>query len=123
MRDIVAEQFEKWTVIAYVGRNGKCERLFSCECECGTIRTHTFSTLTRGRTTQCKACRMKSINIVESQVGKTFGSWSVIGTQKHPNRNAWVCICRCICGTQKIITEERLRTKRTTQCRKCRLKI
>lgn len=49
------EKFGKWTVGARVGKKGN-NTYYTCTCECGTVLDISISSLTHGRTTQCRSC-------------------------------------------------------------------
>ena len=120
--DIIKSLFGKWTVVASLGRNAKGERIYSCQCECGTFKEHALGTLRLKRTTQCKTCstgeRQKALDLI----GKNFSSWTVTGKTKNDIRNEWYYDCICKCGTQKQIPGHHLKSGATTKCHKCRVK-
>jgi hypothetical protein len=53
--------------------------------------------------------------------GKVFGKWQVLERVKH-RPDHWYYLCRCRCGTEKVICGGELRRGRTTQCRSCKNK-
>ena len=122
MRDMIGTKFGKWTIIDYEGQNKKSEQLYSARCDCGTIKIHTVTTLTKGASTQCKSCCMSELNKVDDLIGKTFGAWQVVGKVKNEKRNEWYYTCLCSCGTSKNIAGHQLKSGSSTKCHKCRVK-
>jgi len=122
MRDIIGNKFGKWTVLSYKGRNKKSEQIYECKCDCGTIKDHTFSILHSNLSTQCKTCFVKELNKVPDLIGKSFGSWHVIGKEKNIDRNEWFFTCICVCGTTRNIAGHQLKSGSTTKCHRCRVK-
>ncbi len=120
MDDIIKSLFGKWTVVASLGRNAKGERIYSCQCECGTLKEHALGTLRLNRTTQCKTCsaaeRQKGLDLT----GKTFGSWTVVGKVKNESRNEWYYDCTCSCGSSRPIAGHQLKSGNTAGCNNCR---
>jgi hypothetical protein len=120
--DIIGNKFGKWTVLSFIGRDAKSNKIYKCICDCGTEKEQRKSTLVDGESTQCKTCRMSDFNKVEDLVGKKFGLWTVIGKEKNNSRNEWFYQCICECGTQKAIAGSTLKNGRANKCPHCRVK-
>lgn len=62
-------------------------------------------------------------SMIEDLSGKQFGKWKVI-YKSNVKRNTHVqWYCKCECGNTKLIPGSELIRGRTTQCKKCSLKI
>ena len=57
---------------------------------------------------------------MEVREGQRFSKWETISLTKSGSHRAW--ICKCDCGTIKVIIENVLRSGTSTKCRKCYLK-
>lgn len=120
--DFIGQRFGKWTVVDFIGRDAKSNKIYKCKCDCGTEKDQRRHTLTSGDTVQCKTCRMSDFNKVEDIVGKKFGLWSVIGKEKNIDRNEWFYECVCDCGTKKNIAGHQLKSGQANKCPHCRVK-
>jgi hypothetical protein len=118
--DIVGKMFGKWTVLCFVGRDAKSNKIYKCRCDCGIEKEQRSQTLINGESLQCKECRMSDFNKVEDIIGRRFGSWSVVGRTKNEQRNEWYYSCVCDCGTERYISGSSLKSSRTVQCHRCR---
>ena len=99
--DLTGYHVGTWEVLKYAG-NG----LWICQCECGNIMTISGVKL-RGRyTVNCGHTRLK-----ESLRGKTFGEWTVV---HYTGNGQW--LCRCSCGTEKIVSGFALKNSRCKSC-------
>jgi hypothetical protein len=56
-------RFGKWLVGDMVGNNSSGNILWSCTCDCGTIKKIVGSELRLGRTSQCTNCRVEGTKI------------------------------------------------------------
>ena len=52
--------------------------------------------------------------MIKDITGQTFGFLTVIKLEKGGNTSHW--LCRCVCGTEKVVTRERLVGGRTKSC-------
>jgi predicted SprT family Zn-dependent metalloprotease len=120
--DIMGQKFGKWTVLDFIGRDAKSNKIYKCKCDCGTEKEHRKYTLENGDTVQCKSCHMSELNAVDNLIGKRFGLWSVVGKEKNKERNEWFYLCICDCGTQKLISGNRLNNGQANKCPRCRVK-
>lgn len=48
-------------------------------------------------------------------VGKTFGAWTALKKVQHGSRNS-MWLCRCQCGTEKVIRSTELKNGRSKSC-------
>ena len=58
---------------------------------------------------------MSAKNLIDLTPGQTFGRWTVLGKAPTISRNArW--LCRCSCGTERIVDSPRLRSGKSQSC-------
>lgn len=57
------------------------------------------------------------------EIGKKYGSWTVIGATSRlvgvAKHKAWICQCDCERKTKKVVTEHSLTYKQSRSCGKC----
>lgn len=130
---MIGKQKANWLVLAANGRNKHGNRLWHCKCLCcGLKRTWTTSQINfkerKGGEGYCQNCRPKR-NDEKSKtqwINKRIGSWTVVknaGKNKHGSR-LW--LCRCDCGTERIMMTRDLSPKtekkwQATRCKRCEL--
>ena len=56
---MISQQFNKWTVQEFAGKNKTGNFLYKCVCECGNTAIVPGSNLRKGKSTQCKSCSSK----------------------------------------------------------------
>lgn len=60
------------------------------------------------------------LHSIEEMLGKSFGSWTVLGfSHKREDSGNWYFDCVCKCGNTAKVPATRLRTGRSTKCKKC----
>jgi hypothetical protein len=115
----IGQQFGCWTVLAlhskrHRSRKGTSLVRWRCRCACGVERTVLGNNLRSGRSTSCGQCQQKDF------AGKRFGYWTVLAV--HPKRyrrgrtvfRRW--LCRCKCGTERVVLGVDLRQGKSTNC-------
>lgn len=122
--DITGQKFGRWTVLerAENDSNGRAQWLCECSCNEHTRRTVKGIKLRAGESLSCgclqkeKARERKSVYPrVGDLTGKTFGFWTVIGpAEKRGNKKYW--LCKCICGTEKEVSQGDLRNGKSKSC-------
>jgi hypothetical protein len=110
--------FNSWTVLSRAGNAPSGVRTWNCRCSCGTEAVVTSSALLQGRSKQCRPCANQ--HKASQLVGQTFGAWTVI--QRMPNdptmpHTQW--LCRCSCGTERIIPATNLKQSNSLGCLRC----
>lgn len=117
--ELSGKKFGEWTVISYSdNKDGKGTR-WLCTCSCGKNRVVHSSELLRGAS---KSCGCKSLNAKKIMTGKQVGFWTVIGEEKKNRHGQIQWLCKCICGTQRLITGPSLRRRPSSSCG-CRGKL
>lgn len=106
------EKFNRLTVLEvfeYANRDRKCR----VQCECGKIFITSIYKVTTGST---KSCSCKKPPRRENLLGKQFGRWVVIDVSNIRKGSAAMWLCRCACGTMRIIRAGELKRGTTTSC-------
>jgi hypothetical protein len=104
----VGDTFGEWTVLekAY---NGKV----LCRCSCGAEKYVAGASLVSGVSKSCG--HNTTGRKYELRIGETFGEWTVLKeTRSSDGRVAY--LCRCSCGTERIITARQLVYGTSTSC-------
>lgn len=102
------ETYNNWEVLEKDFQGDS--NLVKCRCrKCGNIYIRELSNLRNGFTTMCQYCADKEK--LEDISGKRFNDWEVL--KYVGNRNY---LCRCKCGTEKIVSGYSVKTGRSTCC-------
>lgn len=124
--DIVGKTFGKLTVVAYAGvcRKGRnCDHLYKCVCSCGTAGVIARrSNLLKGDKTSCGCAHIEANQRrIPDYVGRKFGRWTVL--KRAPDRvsktgksRSTMWLCRCDCGTEKVVSTRALKTGMSQSC-------
>jgi len=113
--DIAGQRFGRLTALSAVdGQRIHGSLAWLCRCDCGTEKVLSSDTLRAGRTQSC-GCNgiAHPINLADQR----FGSLLVLGAaegQRIHGSLAW--LCRCDCGTEKVLASNALRTSHTQSC-------
>lgn len=89
INDLKDKVFGEWTVLEYVGN-----KRWHCKCSCGTEKSILGRTLRSGESKSC-GCKKKGFTDLTD---KQIGEWKVL--YRNDNRTY---MCRCSCGTEKIV--------------------
>ncbi len=113
------ERFGSWTVLSETCSGGYgANKLFQCQCICGTIKYQKAFTLRSGMSTACQHCEIKSKEL-ELKPGEKYGSWTTTGqvsVNKYGNKIFSVI---CNCGFEAFRTKQGLTKGFSTQCKNC----
>lgn len=113
--DLVGQKFHMLTVVSSaISRkkpNGQTVSMWNCLCDCGKKTTVSLSELKGGGTKSCGCLRTAAKN---NLLGKKFGLWTVV--ERTPAKRCSY-LCRCECGTEKVIRADHLKTfSETSSC-------
>ena len=111
-------RYGKWQVLGPVqGTAGK--RKVWCRCECGRKVQVDLYNLRAGRSKSCIECQRPTfIRREVFPAGTRFGKWRIVryeGRQSHRP----MYLCRCECGTKRLVDGDQLKAGRTKGCGKC----
>ncbi len=84
-----------------------------CHCDCGTEKALSSDTLRSGKTQSCGCGAPNPVDLTGQRFGYLTAISQVEGQRIHGSR-AW--LCRCDCGTEKILAANALRTGHTQSC-------
>lgn len=99
-KDRVGQRFNQWLILSRAGSSNRRGTLWTCKCDCGTIRVVDFDSLRRGTSKSC-GCLQKSFefrkSISKDLSGKRFGRLVAIKQVdlKGKSRGRWECMCDC----------------------------
>jgi hypothetical protein len=54
----IGDEFGHWTLLRRLPPN-RTTRMWECICDCGNVRVVVATSVTRGRSTQCRGCAVK----------------------------------------------------------------
>ena len=105
--------------------DGKSSRMFVFKCDCGGSKIASVYDVARGFTTSCGCLKRENAAAMGSAmrgknvrdlVGRRFGMLTVT-SQAPPNKHqcsTW--LCKCDCGTEKVVSANHLVTGNTASC-------
>jgi len=120
--DITGRRFGRWTVLAlhperYRRCDGGTNILWLCRCDCGTERVVVGGSLRRGASTSCGCLQQEALaKQATNLIGKRFGRWVVVALHPERCRRGTLWLCRCDCGTERLVRGYALRGGRSTSC-------
>lgn len=126
LEDLTGQRFHRWTVLeraeSILEPRGRYATVWTCRCDCGTVRNVRASALKGNLTYSCGCYKHEQLSVKRDLVGKTFGLWTVLEKSKDhyisPTNGRWyyTWICECKCGTVRPVTEQSLVANKTTSC-------
>lgn len=122
MKLIIGSTFGKWTILSDAGRDKKSNRIVKVRCSCGFERINRLGILKKSISTQCKQCFLKEYNFLPDLTGKKLGSSLVLEKTIPHYTGATQYLCKCECGTERIVFAWRLLKGLSTKCPHCRVK-
>ena len=111
-QQLVGKTFSRLLVLSRNEINTtKRKTYWTCVCSCGKVKSIAGGALLRGATTSC-GCYNKEMHLqYKNLTGNIYNYWAVIS---HKKRNE--CICRCKCGTEKIVKIQSLTEGTSKSC-------
>lgn len=92
--DLTGQIFNNWTVLHFSRVNNKL--LWRCRCECGSESDVRPSRLRNYTSNSCKNCKFKNLT------GKRFNKLTIKNYAYTKDKSRYF-LCKCDCGTEKII--------------------
>lgn len=118
MGDLTGKQFHNWTVL---GRSSVADKYRSykwiCKCTCGTVKEVAASSLRNGDSKSCGCYKANRLN--RNLIGRKYGRWTIIDRADYivrGNRRWRAWLCRCDCGTIRVVSEQSLVAGKTVSC-------
>ena len=118
IKDLTGLKYGKLTAKGIVkGKTSKGGHVYwLCECDCGNTTEVRSSDLTLGKTRSCGCLKnTNSDTVLDEMIGKKYGKWTVMSRYgiKHGSRTY---LCRCECGTEKVLLKPNLIKGNTKSC-------
>lgn len=115
----IGRLINKWTIISLEGKDKKSNKLYKCRCICGSEKIRQLYDIYR--INECRKCSDSKRDIMPNLVGNKFGKWAVISKVENKKGNTRY-LCKCECGSEKIIFAYHLRNGNANCCAHCRVK-
>lgn len=118
MENLINQKFNRLTVLSQFRKNN--HSYCTCQCQCGTIKDIRTDSLKNGSIQSC-GCLHKEIlsSKYEDLTGLKFNNWLVLSKAERPettkNRGTY-WLCRCKCGTEKIVWGKSLKDGTSKSC-------
>lgn len=128
LKDLSGLKINRWTVLKRAPNvlepSGKFATMWTCKCDCGTLKNIRASTLKSGISHSCGCYKHDSLTVKRKLYDKQFGLWKVISKKpivKKSNVNnrwqyMWLCECQCNYKTQRYVSEQSLIGLKSTSC-------
>ena len=116
--DLVGQVFGRLTVDRFFGKNERLNHLWLCKCTCGKEKVVSASQLRSGGTKSC-GCRQEEIKHKEKKIdltGQVFDRLTVVEFAGKDKRGKILWSCRCVCGKEKAVRSDRLKSGATRSC-------
>lgn len=119
LRDLSGMEFGRLSVVERAGNAPSGESKWLCLCECGEERVVSSGNLRTGHTRSFCCLRIgrswKS-GVVSKMNGKRFGRWLVIERAEREGTSNDYWLCRCDCGTEKVVSGYNMRRGQSKSC-------
>jgi 5-methylcytosine-specific restriction endonuclease McrA len=112
-KDILGQRFGRLTVIADGGNDKRQSRYWLCRCDCGTEKIILGHALRQGATKSCGCLQRAEVQIAPGMKLTRLTVLASAGKDKHYSKR-W--LCRCDCGTEKVIGNLALQNGTTQSC-------
>lgn len=110
--DRTGKIYGKWIVLKQAERDKYGKARWLCHCACGTERTVLGHSLQSGRSKNCGCVRERSLDLT----GRLFNKWTVLKRAENNKRGKTRWLCRCECGSERVLAAESLRKGDTKSC-------
>jgi hypothetical protein len=117
---MIGKKFGRLTVIQFIEKDEHRKAFYKCLCDCGQISVTRKDYLLSGRAKSCGCLRNERLQDPEyhrsiaghskiDMVGHEYGSWVVLSESGRNKRGEVTFLCRCECGTEKVILGRSIR--------------
>ena len=106
----IGDVFGRLAVVAIYSEKLKEKALFKCSC--GAVKAIKFRDVVAGKTNSCGCIRWKHI----VRIGQVFGRLTVIDDESKKFGTTSKVLCRCICGSEKLVNTIKLSNGITSSC-------
>lgn len=124
LEDLTGRRFGRWVVL-YRGKgpiNSKAKRsatYWHCRCDCGVEKDVAAASLKHGISQSCGCLKIDNLSKNRDLRNARFGRWTVIEKAEPKvvaNRKFTSWLCRCDCGTIRVVTEQSLIKGSSVSC-------
>ena len=114
--DLTGQRFGRLLVVKRVENQNK-RVCWLCKCDCGNEIVTTTNNLRSGDSQSC-GCRNKDIlkQRAIDLTGQRFGRWTVLSRSENTKRDVTTWLCKCDCGTIRVVNGINLRSGATNSC-------
>lgn len=112
------KSFGRWLVLDQWKIEENKGRVWLCKCTCGTVRFVQASLLKSGDSKSCGCLNRDHVSeaVKLNLIGKKFGRWTVLEEAGRTPTSSVLWLCRCECGTEKVVSGNSLRNGRSKSC-------
>lgn len=114
--NLTGRTFGYWTVLDRAEPGPKGLSRYLCRCRCGKEKILQAQSLKNGRSRSCGCLRSELMRITDDMLGQEYGYWTVIAPADPYINGSTRYLCRCRCGTEKVLVASDLRRGVTTSC-------
>jgi len=112
--DLTNRRFGRWSVISFAGFSRSNSRMWTCRCDCGTVRNVLGQSLRSGKSSGCR--KHPKPKLLKDITGRKFGMYFVISRAGKTARNKSLWLCKCDCGKERIVDQSNLVSGNSTSC-------
>jgi len=117
--DMVGKTFGRWTVLQRGPNRLRSEMAMLCKCDCGTESWVRPTSLKNGDSKSCGCLRSELVD-GSRFVGNRYGLITVVKKlEERDYGGAWLYLCRCDCGNEKIYASKRFAAVRRGAFQSC----
>lgn len=118
VENIIGKKFNLLTVKSFYGykknNDGRNERLFLCQCDCGNEKISSYNDIVSGKVKSC-GCLIHRTQYID-EIGNRYGKLTVISFEGYNNDKKTLWKCQCDCGGTIITTGKSLRNGLIYSC-------
>ncbi|MCK5608150.1 hypothetical protein KAR91_40085, partial [Candidatus Pacearchaeota archaeon] len=116
--NLIGQKFGRLTVLGEAHKNKSGNYCWLCECACGNEVTVAGNHLRNGHSQSCGCLKAETVSKARklSLAGQRFGSWTVVGEAKKRKSGTVAWLCRCTCGTERVVSGPSLKSGATKSC-------
>lgn len=107
-KSLIGKRFGKLLVLS----NSNRKSYVTCVCDCGEIKDIFRGALTSGKSSSCGNIHYKDY------IGIKYGRWLILSLSNNVSKlkNNKYFLCRCDCGTEKEVSLQLLKSKKSRSC-------
>lgn len=113
--DVDIEKHKEDIIRHRLGKLKLVKLKYVCKCDCGNIRTVTYEDLKNNKSKSCGCIQKESKKDRKIKLGETYNKLTtfdyVLEVNKKTNKKKIFHLCKCSCGSDKIIKTQLYRLK------------